>query len=162
MNVESAEALAAEWEKLGIRTTVFTADGNTISDKVFAGEIAFQVHTGVPEGVPFHYLGHWHNPSPTRGASPSRNRLSLTDATNWSARSRRPITVENQIAAAREFFNYIATEALSWPHFVTDRPQQVIRHKRMGNVPDTRIFQKYMMTAKSDQFFIRKEWQGRH
>ena len=29
---------------------------------MFAGEIAFRIHTGVPEGVPFHYLGHWHNP----------------------------------------------------------------------------------------------------
>ena len=31
----------------------------------------------------------------------------------------------------------------------------------MGNVPDDRAFQKYMMTAKSDQFFIRQEWQGK-
>ena len=69
---------------------------------------------------------------------------------------------DGQIAAARAFLNYISTEALSWPHFMTDRPQQVIRHKRMGNVPDERAFQKYMMTAKSDQFFIRQEWQGKH
>jgi peptide/nickel transport system substrate-binding protein len=162
MNIESAEALAAEWERLGIRTTIFTGDGKTISDKVFAGEIAFQIHTGVPEGVPFHYLGHWHNPvSYARGITipqpPEFDRCYELERAVAAA-----YTVEEQIAAAREFFNYISTEALSWPHFVTDRPQQVIRHKRMGNVPDERNFQKYMMTAKSDQFFIRKEWQGRH
>ena len=159
MNVETAEALAAEWTKLGLKTTLYTADTTTIVDKQFAGEIAFQIHTGVPEGVPFHYLGNWHNPiSYARGVTipmpPEFLKCHELEMVVAAAS-----TVESQFAAAKEFFNYISTEALSWIHLVTNRPQQVIRHKRMGNVPDKRIFQKFMMTAKSDQFFIKKEWQ---
>ena len=162
MNIETAEALAAEWTKLGIKTTLFTADSATQSDRLYRGEIAFQVFSGIPEGVPFHYLGHWHNPvSYARGVSipqpPEFDKCYELEQTVAAA-----FTAEDQIAAAKGFFNYIATEALSWPHFVTDRPQQVIRHKRMGNIPDKRIFQKYMMTAKSDQFFIREEWQKKN
>lgn len=161
MNIESAEALAAEWEELGIKTTVFTADGKTISDKVYSGDIAFQVHTGVPEGDPCHYLGHWHNPvSYARGVTIPQPR-EFDKCYELERAVAAAYTVEDQIEAARVYFNYIATESLSWTHFVTDRPQQVIRHRRMGNVPDKRIFQKYMMTAKSDQFFIKKDWQGR-
>ena len=66
-------------------------------------------------------------------------------------------TVEEQQAAAKAFFNHIATESLSWPAFVTERPQQVIRHKCMGNVPDVRVFQKFMMTAKTDQWFAHSD-----
>jgi len=162
MNVETAEVLAAEWTKLGIKTTMFTADDATLADRLFRGEIAFHVSTGVPEGVPFHYLGHWHNPvSYARGVTipqpPEFDKCYELEVAVAAA-----FNVEDQTAASKAFFNYMATEALSLPHFVTDRPQQVIRHKRMGNIPDKRIFQKFMMTAKSDQFFIRKEWQGRN
>ena len=147
LNVETVEALIDEWTKLGVSTTLVAADWSTIASKMRAGEIALQVSTGVPDYSPFHYA--WGDPIEQPESYDKAFELELAYAS--------ATTVEEQQAAAKAFFNHIATESLSWPAFVTERPQQVIRHKCMGNVPDVRVFQKFMMTAKTDQWFVHSD-----
>ena len=157
LNVETVEALIDEWTKLGVSTTLVAADWSTIASKMRAGEIALQVSTGVPDYSPFHYLGIWHNRVSYAWGDPIEQPESYDKAFELELAYASATTVEEQQAAAKAFFNHIATESLSWPAFVTERPQQVIRHKCMGNVPDVRVFQKFMMTAKTDQWFVHSD-----
>ena len=157
LNVETVEALIDEWTKLGVSTTLVAADWSTIAGKMRAGEIALQVSTGVPDYSPFHYLGIWHNRVSYAWGDPIEQPESYDKAFELELAYASATTVEEQQAAAKAFFNHIATESLSWPAFVTERPQQVIRHKCMGNVPDVRVFQKFMMTAKTDQWFVHSD-----
>ena len=154
LSVETAEVVVDEWTKLGISTTLVAADSTAISEKMKAGEIAFQISTGVPDYSPFHYLGIWHNRISYAWGDPIEQPAEYDKAFELELAYASSTTVAEQSAAAKEYFNYVSTEALSHPHFVTERPQQVIRHKCMGNVPDVRVFQKFMMTAKTDQWFV--------
>jgi peptide/nickel transport system substrate-binding protein len=157
LNVETVEALIDEWNKLGVATTLVAADWSTIAGKMRAGEIALQVSTGVPDYSPFHYLGIWHNRISYSWGDPIEQPESYDEAFELELAYASATTVEEQQAAAKAFFTHIATQSLSWPAFVTERPQQVIRHKCMGNVPDVRVFQKFMMTAKTDQWFAHSD-----
>ena len=111
----------------------------------------------MPDYSPFHYLGIWHNRVNYSWGDPIEQPESYDKAFELELAYASATTVEEQQAAAKEFFNHIATKSLSWPAFVTERPQQVIRHKCMGNVPDVRVFQKFMMTAKTDQWFAHSD-----
>ncbi len=68
-------------------------------------------------------------------------------------------TLDEWRAAVQEYFNYTSTDALQFIHFVTDRPAMVIRHNRMGNIPDNGFYWKALILSKSDQYFIREGMQ---
>ncbi len=157
LNVATAETVASEWNKLGIKTTLVTADGGTLSEKMKGGEMAFQISTGHPEYAPFHYLGIWHNRIEYGFGVPIEQPPEYDRAFELELEYAAATSIEEQNEVVRRFFDYVSTETLSWMHLVTDRPQQVIRHKCMGNVPDERVFQKFMMTAKVDQWFIKAD-----
>ena len=105
LNVETVEALIDEWNKLGVATTMVAADWATIASKMRAGEIALQVSTGVPDYSPFHYLGIWHNRVSYSWGDPIEQPESYDKAFELELAYASATTVEDQQAAAKEFFN---------------------------------------------------------
>ena len=159
LNVETSEALMAEWEQLGIKTTLVAAAPVTLGEKMANLELGVMTFGGPhPEPLPTYYLGDAYNPI-RRGGQMREQPAEYDRAHELENQMATATTLDEWRVAVREYFNYTSTDALQFIHFVTDRPAMVIRHNRMGNIPDEGFYWKALILSKSDQYFIREGMQ---
>ena len=160
VNTPLAEMVVRQWRDVGIDAILNAVKRSVIFEKMRAYDTQVVMHWGpsLQVSLPWVFRSGGYNPDSqtlgTRYDNPPPEFLAAWDLEQELISSADPETFSR---LTKDLWIMEAEEVTSWIAITSDFPVIVIRHNRIGNLPDAATAQKMEYSAYPDQFYIKYE-----
>ena len=162
VNTPQTELVVRQWRDVGIDAILNAVKRSVIFEKMRAYDAQVVMHWGpsLQVSLPWVFRSGGYNPDSqtlgTKYENPPPEFLAAWELEQELISATDPETFS---ALTKELWIREAEEVTSWIAITSDFPVVIIRHNRIGNLPDVATAQKMEYSAYPDQFYIKYEVQ---
>ena len=160
VNTPQSEMVIRQWRNAGIDAILNAVKRGVIFEKMRSGDVQVVMHWGpsLQVSLPWVFRSGGYNPdSQTLGTKYETPPPEFLQA--WELEQELVSSTDPQSFSqlTKDLWIMEAEEVTSWIAITSDFPVVIIRHNRIGNLPDVATAQKMEYSAYPDQFYIKYE-----